>query len=108
MDKILKNLNGIEPGLVSADTIYRTIPNLVYLDDKNIMILTPTHKQGKESINHLNANLYSFDYFKYDPVKDVVFCPNKKELTKYGPYDCKPDKLGYERKTICLLKLQGM
>ena len=50
MDKILKNLNGIELGLVSADTIYRTILNVVYLDDKNIMIITPTRKQGKESI----------------------------------------------------------
>ena len=52
MEKVLKNLNGIQPDRVSADTIYRTIINLTYLDEKEITILTPTRKQGKESINH--------------------------------------------------------
>ena len=97
MEKILKNLNGIQPELVSADTIYRTIINLTYLDEKEITILTPTRKQGKESINHLNANKFSIDYFLFDPIKDVVICPNKNELKKYGPYPCKPDKFGFQR-----------
>ena len=47
MEVILKNLNGIQPNMVSADTIYRTIINLTYLDEKEITILTPTRKQGK-------------------------------------------------------------
>lgn len=80
MEKVLKNLNGIKPELVSADTIYRTIINLTYLDKKEIMILTPTRKQGKESINHLNANSFSNDYFQFDPIKDIIICPNKNEL----------------------------
>ena len=69
MEKVLKNLNGIKPERDSADTIYRTIINLTYLDKKEITILTPTRKQGKESINHLNANPFSIDYFLYDPIK---------------------------------------
>lgn len=97
MDKVLKNLNGIQPKIVSADTIYRTIINLTYINDKEITILTPTRKQGKESINHLNKNPFSNDYFSYDPIKEVIICPNKNELKKYGPYKCKPDKFGYQR-----------
>ena len=97
MDKVLKNLNGIQPKIVSADTIYRTIINQTYINDKEITILTPTRKQGKESINHLNKNPFSNDYFSYDPIKEVIICPNKNELKKYGPYKCKPDKFGYQR-----------
>ena len=77
MDKVLKNLNGIQPKIVSADTIYRTIINLTYINDKEITILTPTRKQGKESINYLNKNPFSNDYFSYDPIKEVIICPNK-------------------------------
>lgn len=97
MEKVLKNLNGIKPEIVSADTIYRTIINLTYLKEEEITILTPTRKQGKESINHLNANPFSSDYFQFDPINDIVICPNKKELKKYGPYACKPDKFGFQR-----------
>ena len=97
MEKVLKNLNGIKPEIVSADTIYRTIINLTYLKEEEITILTPTRKQEKESINHLNANPFSIDYFQFDSIKDIVICPNKKELKKYGPYACKPDKFGFQR-----------
>ena len=83
--------------MISADTIYRTIPNLTYLNNKNITALTPTRKQGKESINNLNKNPYSSDYFPYDREKDVVICPKKEILKPYGPYPCKPDKFGFTR-----------
>ena len=63
----LNNLNGIKPEVVSADTIYRTIINATYLNKNSIGFLTPTRKQGKESINHLNNNPFSIDYFEYDP-----------------------------------------
>ena len=98
MEKVLNNLNRIKPAVVSADTIYRTIINATYLNENSIEFLTPTRKQGKESINHLNDNPFSIDYFEYDPIKEVYICPNKKELKKYGPYDCKPDKFGFQRK----------
>ena len=98
MEKVLNNLNGIKPEVVSADTIYRTIINATYLNKNSIEFLTPTRKQGKESINHLNNNPFSIDYFEYDPIKEVYICPNKKELKRYGPYDCQPDKFGFQRK----------
>ena len=97
MENIITNLNGIQPKIISADTIYRTIPNLTYLNNKNITALTPTRKQGKESINNLNKDPYSSDYFPYDREKDVVICPKKEILKPYGPYPCKPDKFGFIR-----------
>ena len=97
MEISLDNLCGVIPDEISADTIYRTIYNLTYLEDKDITGLIPTRKQGKESINNLNKNPFSSDYFPYDPIKKVVVCPNNNELKRYGPYDCKPDKLGYQR-----------
>ena len=98
MDKVLYNIPADKPRVISADTIYRTIINLTYLEKKGITPLIPTRKQGKESINHLNANPFSSDYFMHDFEKDVVICPNKQILKKFSPYDCKPDKFGFQRK----------
>ena len=97
MDVVLNNIPVEKPDMISADTIYRTIINLTYLKEKGITPLIPTRKQGKESINHLNKDPYSSDYFYYDVFKDVVICPNGHTLKKFGPYECKPDKFGYSR-----------
>ena len=97
MDKVLNNITVSKPSVISADTIYRTIVNLTYLENKEITPLIPTRKQSKQSINNLNSNKYSSDYFEYDPINDVVICPNNQKLKKYGPYDCKPDKYGFKR-----------
>ena len=85
MDKILNNLCGLKPEIVSADTIYRTIHNLTYLNNLEITILTPIRKQGKDSINHLNANPFSIDYFIYDPTKNIVNCPMNHEIITTWP-----------------------
>ena len=69
--------------------------------------MIPTRKQGKESINHLNKDPYSSDYY-YDVFKDVVICPNGHTLKKFGPYECKPDKFGYSREQYSFFKLQSM
>ena len=50
MEKVLKNLNGIQPDRVSADTIYRTIINLTYLDEKEITIFN-THQKTRKRIH---------------------------------------------------------
>ena len=97
VDKILLNLDGIKPEVISADTIYRTINNLTYLNNHKIIPLIPTKKQGKESINHLNANPFSIDYFPYIYEKDIVICPMNQVLTKNRPYDSKTDKFGFIR-----------
>lgn len=97
MDKILNNIPVQKPEVISADTIYRTIINLTYLEEKGITPLIPTRKQGKASINHLNNDPFSFDYFLHDLLNDVIICPNNQILNKYGPYDCKPDKFGFKR-----------
>ena len=97
MDVVLNNIPVEKPDMISADTIYRTIINLTYLKEKRITPLIPTRKQGKESINHLNKDPYSSDYFYYDVFKDVVICSKGHTLKKFGPYECKPDKFGYSR-----------
>ena len=85
MDKVLKNIPIEKPKIISADTIYRTIINLTYLHETGITPLIPTRKQGKASINHLNRDKFSNDYFEHDLVNDVVICPQKQILKKYGP-----------------------
>ena len=97
MDVIIENLEYHKPIKISADTIYRTIENLTYLSEKEIEFLIPTRKQGKEQINHLNKNQFSSDYFKFDFQKRIVICPMKHKLKEYGPYDCEPDKFGFQR-----------
>ena len=47
MDKVLYNIPADKPRVISADTIYRTIINLTYLEEKGITPLIPTRKQGK-------------------------------------------------------------
>lgn len=98
MEIVIENLEGHKPIKISADTIYRTIPNLTYLTENGIGFLIPTRKQGKSQINNLSKNKFSIDYFVFDHDKRIIICPMKKELKEYGPYGCKPDKFGYERK----------
>ena len=97
MDVIIENLEYHKPIKISADTIYRTIENLTYLSEKEIEFLIPTRKQGKQQINHLNMNKFSIDYFKFDFEKRTVTCPMNQTLKEYGPYDCEPDKFGFQR-----------
>lgn len=98
MEIVIENLEGHKPIKISADTIYRTIPNLTYLTENGIGFLIPTRKQGKSQINNLSDNSFSIDYFAFDHEKRIVICPMKNELKEYGPYECEPDKFGYQRK----------
>ena len=84
MEKVIENLEGHKPIKISADKIYRTIPNLTYLTENGIWILIPTRKQGKSQINNLSKNEFSIDYFVFDYEKRIVICPMKNEFKEYG------------------------
>ena len=47
MDVILNNILVEKPDIISVDTIYGTIINLIYLKNKDITPLIPTRKHGK-------------------------------------------------------------
>ena len=85
MEMVIENLEGHKPIKISADTIYRTIPNLTYLTENGIGFLIPTRKKGKSQINNLSDNSFSIDYCAFDHEKRIVICPMKNELKEYGP-----------------------
>ena len=108
MEIIIENLEGIKPVKVSADTIYRTIEKSDFTYSIiNIDFLIPTRKQGKEQINRLNKNPFSIDHFTFDFERRIIICPMKHVLKEYGPYQCEPDKFGFQREQFAYSNSQA-
>ena len=93
MNQILTNLN-CKPHMISADTIYLTLANLIYLDELGISALIPTSQQNRENSGNLPENDFAIDYFDFDEYKNVVICPENNELTLDGIYKAPPEKGG--------------
>ena len=93
MNQILVNLQ-TKPQKISADTIYSTLANLQYLDNRGITALIPTSQQNRENSGNLPDNPFAIDYFVFDEYKNVFICPNNKELTLDGAYPAPQEKGG--------------
>jgi len=93
MNQILNNLD-IKPKKVSADSIYRTLANLDYLDNLGIKALIPTAQQNRKNTDNQPENLFAIDYFEFNEYKNVFICPNGQELTLDGKYPAPIEKGG--------------
>ena len=93
MNQILVNLQ-TKPQKISADTIYSTLANLIYLDSLGITALIPTKQQNRENSGNLPDNPFAIDYFVFDEYKNVFIYPNNEELTLDGSYPAPQEKGG--------------
>lgn len=96
MNQILVNLQ-TKPQKISADTIYSTLVNLIYLDSIGITALIPTKQQNRENSGNLPDNPFAIDYFVFDEYKNVFICPNNEKLTLDGSYPAPQEKGGLNK-----------
>jgi hypothetical protein len=86
----------IKPHIAVGDSKYGTTDNIVALFEEKILPFTPRANYRS------TQKLYSADMFRYDPEKDIYYCPQDQILKKVGQYKANRSYV-YEGNTkICL------
>jgi len=86
----------IKPRMAVGDSKYGTTDNIVALFEENILPFTPRANYRS------TQKLYPADMFRYDPEKDIYYCPQDQILKKVGQYKANRSYV-YEGNTkICL------
>lgn len=70
----------IKPHMAVGDSKYGTTDNIVALFEEKILPFTPRANYRS------SQKLYSADMFRYDPEKDIYYCPQDKILKQVGQY----------------------
>lgn len=105
-DKPLKDLieeqektHQIKPAKLSADCIYGTGENRVYLKNEEIQPIIPVGK--KPGRKKKNENQFGREKFIFDPEKDNLTCPAKQTTSNFTPLEKSRGKLFYFSRKQC-------